>query len=606
MAPQLFSGHGHLMLEVGYRQLLLRVAAVGCLLGICATFYLVFGLFGYVHAIALNSIVVLTLVMAAGFFVWQYGKILGETNWLGRIVWLGIMIILLAEVVLGCLPPIARDELTHHLAIPRLYANAGRIIEVPMAPYAYYPMLLDMLYTPWVYWGYDFVPKLVHALFAWLTALALFAYLAMRMSALYGLLGMFFYLSLPSILRLSHWGYIDLGISFYSTVALLCLLLWRERRTGTLTLALAGFSLGFALATKPNGLVAALIITILFVLMIVKPPLLGWLKSCRDLLVFGASAALPYAPWLIKNWLQTGNPFFPLLGSLFAANADGATAVASFSGFGIFEKRAIFYNENIWQIIFLPLRVFISGQDDNPQYFDGVLTPVLLLFLPWAFKGQWLSEKRYLAAFAGLFFLYAIVLVDMRIRYILLIVPPLVALLVFGVFNVYLRIKQPAYLYAALGLFALWHGSYLIQYFRDLAPSAYLTGEESREQYLARLAPEYPVFHFINTETPKTARIYLLFIGRRAYYSERAYFHDGGELPGFLLSAIRSAASAEQVGETLKENRISDLMVREDLLRDFLSHNLTAAEIDRWNKFATQGLTLRFHQNGYSVYELHG
>ncbi len=68
------------------------------------------------------------------------------------------------EWLLGFLPPTSRDELTHHLAIPKLYADAGRIVEVPMAPYAYYPMLVDMLYTPWIYWGYDFVPKWIHAL----------------------------------------------------------------------------------------------------------------------------------------------------------------------------------------------------------------------------------------------------------------------------------------------------------------------------------------------------------------------------------------------------------------------------------------------------------
>ena len=86
---------------------------------------------------------------------------------------------------------------------------------------------------------------------------------------------------------------------------------------------------------------------------------------------------------------------------------------------GIFDKREHLYGENIWQIIALPLRVFFSGQDDNPQYFDGVLTPMLILFLPWVFKGKWLEEKKILAGFALLLLLYAVFLVDLRIRYIL-------------------------------------------------------------------------------------------------------------------------------------------------------------------------------------------
>ena len=75
------------------------------------------------------------------------------------------------EIILCLVPPTARDELTHHLAIPQLYVRAGRIIEVPMAPYSYFPMLLDMLYTPWIYWGYDSVPKLIHGLFGFLTGI---------------------------------------------------------------------------------------------------------------------------------------------------------------------------------------------------------------------------------------------------------------------------------------------------------------------------------------------------------------------------------------------------------------------------------------------------
>ena len=159
----------------------------------------------------------------------------------------------------------ARDELTHHLTIPRFYARAGRIIEVPMAPYSYFPMLLDMLYTPWVVWGYDSVPKVVHALFGYLTGLLLYAYLSRRMNSLYGLLGFFFWISIPSVLRLSHWAYVDLGITFYTTAALLCLLCWREEQAKASWLALAGLSAGFAVATKPNGLVALLLLGLLFV-----------------------------------------------------------------------------------------------------------------------------------------------------------------------------------------------------------------------------------------------------------------------------------------------------------------------------------------------------
>ena len=304
--------------------LLSRTVWVGCLLGASATVYFLFGLLGYVHHPLLNLSVALVFLLGAIFFVVNFLAIPRQTNWVGWILWAAVFFLVVFEVLLGLLPPTSRDELTHHLAIPKLYANAGRIVEVPMAPYAYYPMLLDMLYTPWVYWGYDFVPKLIHGLFALLTGLLLYAYLSRRMNLVYGLLGCFIYLSMPVIARLSHWGYIDLGITFYTTASLLCLLRWREERNQLRWLALTGISLGFALATKPNGLVAALLICSMFLLVVAKPPRKRLGAMGGELLLFGGLTLLPFLPWLVKNWFQTGNPFYPVIGRLVLVRRAGA------------------------------------------------------------------------------------------------------------------------------------------------------------------------------------------------------------------------------------------------------------------------------------------
>jgi hypothetical protein len=596
-------------MEERYSRLLAQTCWAGCLLGGVATLYFLFGLAGFVHSVLLNFAVAAVLAGALGFFLYHLFTQPKGAGWIGWSLWAGILIILTAEAILGFLPPISRDELTHHLAIPKLYAKAGRIIEVPMAPYAYYPMLVDMLFTPWIHWGYDFVPKWIHWLFSGLTALLLHGYLARRMNAVYGWLGAFFFLSTPAIFRLGHWGYNDLTLAFYTTAALLCLLRWREERGANSWLVLAALSVGFALATKPNGLVAALLIALLFGLMIVKPPRRSFPALSREFFCFGALALAPFLPWLIKNWWQTENPLFPFFGSIFVATASSAhlgPEGASFAAVGIFDKREHLYGENIWQIIALPLRVFFSGQDDNPQYFDGVLTPMLILFLPWVFKGKWLEEKKILAGFALLLLLYAVFLVDLRIRYILGVVPLLVILFSYGVFNTYLSIKWPSVLGIVLLSFAGWHGIYLAKYIRDAEPLAYLTGTVSRKEYLTRALPEYSAFEYINRQTSDGAKIYLLFVGRRAYYCERNYFHDAGDLPGFLLGAIRAAKNATQIEQSLRQNQITHLMAREELLARFLSNNLTPAQMRLWNEFAGRALALGFRQRGYAVYQLHG
>jgi dolichyl-phosphate-mannose-protein mannosyltransferase len=591
-------------MEGRFSLLLSRTGWVGCLLGFSATAYFLCGLAGYVHSVLLNWSVVAVLVLGTAFFLVNFLVIPRATTWVGRLIWSAILIFLVVEIILGLLPPTSRDELTHHLAIPKLYAKAGKIIEVPMAPYSYYPMLLDMLYTPWVYWGYDFVPKLIHALYGYLTGLLLYAYLSRGMNAEYGLLGFFLFISTPVIARLSHWGYIDLGLTFYTTAALLGLLRWREERESLAWLTLAGFSLGLALATKPNGMVAGLLLAFLFLLVLVKPPRKNAARIGVELLIFGGGALLLFAPWLVKNWFQTGNPFYPLLGNLFASRSATPEA-ATFGGLGIFVKRELLYGENLGQILSLPLRIFFSGQDDNPQFFDGVLTPILILFLPWAFKGKWREDKKLLGSFAVLFLFYALLLVDLRVRYVLPIVPALVVLAVYGVFNVYIRIRRPAYLFGALILFTAWHTLYLARYVRAAAPLPYLSGDESRDEYLARALPEYAALRFINRNTEPSAKIYLLFVGRRAYYCERDYFHDGGDLPGYLLAVIRAAKSPDEIAHALERNQITHLMSRENLLTKFLTQNLTSSQAALWNQFVQSRLVLEFRDHGHSVYQIH-
>jgi hypothetical protein len=337
-----------------------------------------------------------------------------------------------------------------------------------------------------------------------------------------------------------------------------------------------------------------------------RAPERGFGGMVSELAVFGVAVALPCLPWLAKNLYQTGNPFFPLLGGVFGAKGPAASAPAQYVSLGVFTKRELFYGETWWQIAALPLRLFFSGEDDNAQYFDGVLSPLLILLLPWAFKGKWLEEKRWLFAFAALYLAYSLFLVDLRARYVLLIVPPLVVLFVYAVFNIYLRLKQPAYLFALLLFFVGYHGFYLCRYFQTVAPVQYLFGKQSRAAYLTRALPEYATFEYINDQLPSDAKIYLLFIGRRGYYCERDYFHDGGELPAFLQGAMLSAQEPAQVEHVLRREGITHLMVRTDLLARYLVENLPPAKIALWNEFAVSRLALKFQERGYALYQLHG
>ncbi|MEJ2166643.1 MAG: hypothetical protein P8X90_14030, partial [Desulfobacterales bacterium] len=122
-----------------------------------------------------------------------------------------LILTLICSIVILCLvPPVSRDALTHHLAVPKLYLKHGGIYEIPSIVFSYYPMNLDLLYMIPLYFGNDIAPKFIHFMFALLTAGLIYGYLRNRVGTGWGLFGALSFLSLPIIVKLSITVYVDL------------------------------------------------------------------------------------------------------------------------------------------------------------------------------------------------------------------------------------------------------------------------------------------------------------------------------------------------------------------------------------------------------------
>ena len=93
-------------------------------------------------------------------------------NRTGLIIILGSLLamVVVSIIILASVPPVSRDALVHHLAIPKLYLKHGGIYEIPEAQFSYYPMNLDLLYAIPLYFENDILTKYMHFGFALLTA----------------------------------------------------------------------------------------------------------------------------------------------------------------------------------------------------------------------------------------------------------------------------------------------------------------------------------------------------------------------------------------------------------------------------------------------------
>jgi len=516
-----------------------------------------------------------------------------------------LLALIIATIILGSVPPVDRDALTHHLFVPKLWLKHGGIYEIPEIPFSYYPMNLDLLYTIPLYFSNDIIPKYIHYLFALLTALLLYRHLKKRLGMHYGLLGALFFLSVPIIVKLSITVYVDLGVVFFTTASLLLLLHWAEQNFKWRWLVLAGLCCGLAAGTKYNGLIAIVVLTLLVPIIYQQNTRKEKQSNGKALLwgcVFGLAVLTSFLPWLIRNYAWTGNPISPLHNSLFqelrqsndnqqgtySANLAGTLQQISQQGSNAFIGRKILYNEPWWQALLLPFRFFYEGKDDDPRYFDGKLTPFLLVLPALAFlfrlpDAQQRREQNFLLSFAVLYFFLTFFQEAMRIRYIVPIVPPLVILSIFGlrglITTLCIRITPTTHRKTAVIIVAivipftmLWYnGQYFINQFTIVQPIPYVQGKVSRDDYITAFRQEYPAIRIANTVVPKDAKVLCLFLGNRGYYMD---FHPVFEQPyasdGILTHFLTDKNQQHTIIDEMRQRNINHILLRSDLTAQWL------------------------------------
>lgn len=527
-------------------------------------------------------------------------------------------------IVLSLVPPISRDALVHHLAIPKLYLKHGVMYEIPSMEFSYYPMNLDLLYMIPLYFGNDNVPKFIHFVFALLTALLIFHYLKRRLDLSYALLGALFFLSIPIIVKLAITVYVDLGVIFFTTGSLLFLLRWVETHFKWRFLILSAAFCGLALGTKYNALVAFFLLTLLIPYLYSKNIEKGKSRFSRAFsrgLVFFFIAALLFTPWLARNYAWTNNPIYPLYDGWFNPPPETAGSQSSQKDkkevdSGVFTSRSFTYKESNLAIILLPLRIFFQGKDNDPQYFDGKLNPFLLFLPVFAFmtvmkqSNKIRIEKRIMLAFAVLFILFALFSAEMRIRYISPIVPPLIILSVFGIKNISEASKVTRKRWHKMAAYMLvfllstlplaYNFGYIFEQFKYVRPISYLGGYLSRDAYIANYRPEYPALVHINQHVRHDALILFLFLGKRGYFCEREYLL--GE--STFGQIIKEAKGPEDIKAGLRSLGITHVFIYLPLMDKWMSNNLDRTKHEVLRGFFGKKTRLVYRENGFGVFEI--
>ena len=376
------------------------VFQAGIGLGVISVLTLVVGSFWKINPIIVSSI---HLFLALFFLQFEYQWI--RTNFKGiryvlahqskfqLVVMVLLGMLFLIQFTQSLAPPLHYDALNYHLTLPKAYLLNEKIENLDWLVMSGMPQTAEMLYLNLMAVAGESAPLLLSSFFGVLTCLALIGYLQKKLnleSAWVAAASLFGGFTLASSLA---WGYVDWLGCLFGAGTVICLDYFRASGQPKFLL-ISGIFAGLAFSTKyPAGVIflAGLFVLIWHCWRMKK-------MFLPVLIQFSLGAAIFVLPWLLKNFVFTGNPLYPFF---FPSGAMDLVRIGVYQGLPPFGNWLDFF--------FLPLRATFYGVEGTSGY-SVSLGPLLLglgvlAFLNWESTGKNIKlsiENATLLSFGGI------------------------------------------------------------------------------------------------------------------------------------------------------------------------------------------------------------
>ena len=335
--------------------------------GVAATLILVIGLLGYIRiTFPILTLIALVLLRKQTLAWWrdimQTRSIWQDSDRYEKVILAIVLILASASLLIASAPAIHYDALTYHLSLPAAYLHYGQIINLPDAIRAGMSQLGEMLYL----WTASLGGLISAAITGWLVGfaaiVALFTSIKQAVNHRAAIIGVAALAAGTSVMAALSWAYIDWFCLVFGLAGLISLAGWAQ--TGNRRdILLAGLFTGFAIACKLTAGVFALG-AVLWVVVHSFRQKQNFFKLIMEYLV---AAFLPVLPWLVKNWVGYGNPFYPYLSSREYLDAGRAAMLQTQPAFG-----------NWMDIVLLPFRATTIGLEGMAGY-SHAIGPLMLI-----------------------------------------------------------------------------------------------------------------------------------------------------------------------------------------------------------------------------------
>ncbi len=503
------------------------------------------------------------------------------------------------------------DALVYHLSVPFSFIQHHKIYQIPSNFFSNYSMGLEMLFCL----GSLLHSEMVSKLLCWFLGLGccfiLFDLGNKYFNQMVGFMAAVMFYTIP-IVQVSSWeAAVDLGMTFFVLNAVSAFLKIYSQEPVNKGEVSSGAALpclyiivilsSYAVMTKYN---AVFWVIPLFLICGYEA---SWFLNIRrstllkNTLIAGIVFLTPLLVYWIKNFVFTGNPFFPYLGSILGTWQIDPQKLNHVLG-EQHEKWAHTFAE----YLALPWNLTIKGDTG-----DSLVGPLLLLFLPFLLFIK--NLPRYMRIVVILF-LFSLVIWLSQTHILRFFEPGLALMCLISCYVVYVATKNSKWLgFVAVviifivSLANMFSGAVLL--WGNLDPWGTVLGLESQSNYLKKwmMNSSYDSLEYANKNLPKEAKV--LFVGEtRGFYLQQNFISCTAYNNNPLWVAIKKSRNIKQLEKALRPFNVDYILYNDmETTRLQMQYDIFPLEREDYpllREFWEKHLQILYDSKGSGVYRI--
>ncbi len=469
-------------------------------------------------------------------------------------------------------PELDYDALEYHFGALTTYLADGRIHFLESNTYANFPALTEMLYLTAMILEGDISAKLINFFFGIMCVAAIICFCKKYFSLTAGLVSAAVFYIYPLTGVVSAQAFIDLGLTFFTFMGLWSIINWfdcscsmEKEPSKNKWVALTGIYCGLACSCKYTALLLSLgVIVLLMAGSVVLGKISGFKRKNKNDITLDSIESIPFkklliavvgigiislavaCPWYIKNYMATGNPFYPLLYKIFNnSNWDTVRELR-------FCRAHAPGDISIWNLLKTPWDMTIS---------NNTASLVFIFFLPlFVFLRKKEKIILYLAGFAIIFYICWFYFTHQIDRFFMPVLPVL-AIICGYTFS---RLKDEKVIGLIIKTVLISSLIFNIYVFNliicSLNPWGVALGYETEDDFLSRYLQVYNAFKYLNKNLTQDHRV--LVVGEARIHYIKVPFLSNTVLDQSLLETIiQPGDSLEKIRQNFKDRGLTHILI---------------------------------------------